>query len=50
VGIDAASLAQFEEIGRRVWERLVGVLYERPLLDRLTNALAQSRREGGAAR
>jgi TRAP-type C4-dicarboxylate transport system substrate-binding protein len=50
VGIDAASLAQFEEIGRRVWERLVGVLYERPLLDRLTSALAQSRREGGAAR
>jgi TRAP-type C4-dicarboxylate transport system substrate-binding protein len=50
VSIDAASLAQFEDIGQRVWERLVGVLYERPLLDRLTGELARARRERGAAR
>lgn len=37
------AMEGFEAIGRRVWDRLAGVLYERDLLDRLTGALAGAR-------
>lgn len=44
---DAAAIASFQAVGHRVWERLVGRLYDRELLDKLTGALAASRRERG---
>jgi len=44
---DAGSVAAFQAIGRRVWDRMAGKLYERELLDQLTQALAAWRRERG---
>lgn len=43
VPLDAGALEGFEAVGRRVWDRLSGKLYERELLDRLTGALARAR-------
>lgn len=44
---EAAAIHEFQTVGRRVWDRMVGRLYERELLDTLTDALAASRRERG---
>lgn len=41
--VPAASIAGFEATGRQVWERLVGVLYDRPLLEKLVAALEEAR-------
>jgi TRAP-type C4-dicarboxylate transport system substrate-binding protein len=46
---DPAAVTAFETVGRRVWGRLVGVLYDRELLDRLTGALEAARRAAGSA-
>jgi TRAP-type C4-dicarboxylate transport system substrate-binding protein len=49
---DADSRADFEAIGPGVWDRMIGVLYDQELLDRLTGALEDARREqtGGGFR
>jgi TRAP-type C4-dicarboxylate transport system substrate-binding protein len=47
VAPDDAAIAEFQAVGRRVWDRMVDRLYERELLDQLTGALAASRRERG---
>jgi TRAP-type C4-dicarboxylate transport system substrate-binding protein len=44
---DPAAVAEFVEIGRRVWQGLVGELYDQELLDRLTGALAEMRSAQG---
>jgi len=47
VAPDAAAIEAFQAVGRRVWDRMAGRLYERELLEKLTGALAASRRERG---
>jgi len=42
----AGALAEFEAVGRRVWQRLAGELYDPELLDRLTAALEAARQQG----
>lgn len=44
---DPASQADFIVVGRRVWDRMVGKLYERELLDRLLAGLDEARRAAG---
>ena len=44
VPVAAQDARAFESTARQVWNELVGVLYERPLLDRLTTVLAEARR------
>lgn len=41
--VPVSSIAGFEQTGRKVWDRLVGVLYDRALLDRLIAALEEAR-------
>lgn len=44
VNVDSSDRRGFEAIGRRVWTQLIGVLYERDLLDKLTSTLEAARR------
>ena len=42
-GVSLQNIQGFEATSRRVWEQLVGVLYERELLDELTAVVEASR-------
>ncbi len=43
IPVDAAAISGFAATGSKVWEELVGVLYERELLDRLNRLLVAER-------
>ncbi len=45
---DASAMIEFEAIGRKVWDRLAGTLYERELLEKLTAAVTAARQGAGA--